>query len=291
MEKCLAFVLGGGGARGAMQIGALRALLEAGFKPDLLVGTSIGAVNATGLALWGVDLAGIDALERAFREVADANLMDPRLARLMLRALFGRPNHHASQRVRGFFIAAGIAPDLRFDQMKDVRLGLIGSDLDSGRPVIYGQDPSQSVLDGLLTSIALPPWFAPVEKDGHIIMDGGALSNLPIEPALTMGATEIIALDLDDPRTEPGSGHSLNQYLGKLAFALSRRHICLESALAEAKGVPIHCIELRSPEVTPIWDFSKCRDLVGIGYDVACHKISGWINDNQPESARLVFMS
>ncbi len=42
MEKCLAFVLGGGGARGAMQVGAFRALFEAGYKPDLLVGTSIG---------------------------------------------------------------------------------------------------------------------------------------------------------------------------------------------------------------------------------------------------------
>ena len=63
MNKCLAFVLGGGGARGAMQVGALRALIEAGLKPDLLVGTSIGAVNATGLALWGVSLAGIEALE------------------------------------------------------------------------------------------------------------------------------------------------------------------------------------------------------------------------------------
>ena len=49
MEKCLAFVLGGGGGRGAMQVGALRALFEAGYKPDLLVGTSIGAVNGAAI--------------------------------------------------------------------------------------------------------------------------------------------------------------------------------------------------------------------------------------------------
>jgi len=68
--------IGGGGARGAMQVGALRALIEAGFRPDLLVGTSIGAVNAAGLALWGVDLTGIEALERAYAQIASANLMD-----------------------------------------------------------------------------------------------------------------------------------------------------------------------------------------------------------------------
>jgi NTE family protein len=65
MEKCLAFVLGGGGARGALQVGALRALFEAGYQPDLLVGTSIGAANAACLAFWGVNMDGIAALERA----------------------------------------------------------------------------------------------------------------------------------------------------------------------------------------------------------------------------------
>src|SRR5512137_1161935 len=111
METCRAFVLGGGGARGALQVGALRALFEAGFKPDLLVGTSIGAVNAAGLALWGVDLAGVEALEQAYQEVAHANLMDPRLARITLRALTGHPNHHASQRAMEYLISKGITPD------------------------------------------------------------------------------------------------------------------------------------------------------------------------------------
>lgn len=274
MKKCLAFVLGGGGARGAMQVGALRALIEAGFKPDLLVGTSIGAVNAVGLALWGTDLAGIEALERAYQGVAGAFLMDVRISRLVLRALSGRPNRRASRRVAEFFITEGITPDLRFDQITNVRLALIGADLDSGQPVIYGQDPGQSILDGLLASIALPPWFAPVEKDGHFIVDGGALSNLPIEPALTMGATKIIALDLNDPATISGIDHALNQYLGKLVFAISRRYVHLETALAEVQGVPVHCIELKSPSATPIWDFSNYKELIQTGYEIAGQMIS-----------------
>ncbi len=63
MNRCLAFVLGGGGARGALQLGALRALLSADIVPDLLVGTSIGAVNAVGLALWSPSLSAIETLE------------------------------------------------------------------------------------------------------------------------------------------------------------------------------------------------------------------------------------
>jgi len=285
MRKCLAFVLGGGGARGAMQVGALRALLEAGYRPDLLVGTSIGAVNAAGLALWGVNLDGVVALEGAYQEIAEANLMDPHLGRLTLRTLSGRPNHHASQRVKEYFIASGISPDLRFYQIKNARLGLIAADLGSGRPVIYGQDPGQSVLDGLMASIALPPWFAPVEKDGQQIVDGGLVSNLPIEPAQAMGATEIIALELDDPRSNPGNDHALIQYLGKLVYALSQRHISLETDLAESKGIPVHCIELRSPQITPIWDFSNYRDLIEIGYETASRRIEIWSKTNQTEFA------
>lgn len=88
---------------------------------------------------------------------------------------------------------------------------MVGANLDAGQPVIYGQDPGQFILDGLLASIALPPWFAPVKKDGHFIVDGGALSNLPIEPALTLGATEMIALDLDDTDSGLVNDGSLNQ--------------------------------------------------------------------------------
>ena len=77
MKKCTAFVLGGGGSRGALQVGAMRALLEAGIAPDLLVGTSIGAGNATGLALWGADLAGLTALEAVWDTISGEQLLDP----------------------------------------------------------------------------------------------------------------------------------------------------------------------------------------------------------------------
>lgn len=273
-KKCLAFVLGGGGARGALQVGALRALLEAGYKPDLLVGTSIGAVNALGLALWGVDLAGVEALDRRWQDTAGADFMDPQLARVFLRQILGRPNTQASQKVVQFFASIGVTPDLRFDQISGVRLALIGADLVSGQPVIYGQDSVQSVLDGLLASIALPPWFAPIERDGQRIVDGGALSNLPIEPALTMGATEIIALDLDDPNlTLLGSeGGPLNQ-LEQLSFAVYRRLVSLETALAEARGVPVHHIALRSPIATYSWDFSNYQELVKTGHEITSRQI------------------
>jgi NTE family protein len=107
MEKCLAFVLGGGGVRGAIQVGALRALFEAGYKPNLLVGTSIGAVNAAGLVFWGTNQDGITALEQAYRKMEEGHLMDQRPDQLVFHALSGRPNRHASQRIADLAISKG----------------------------------------------------------------------------------------------------------------------------------------------------------------------------------------
>jgi NTE family protein len=276
MSESLAFVLGGGGARGAMQVGAIRALLEAGYQPDLLVGTSIGAINAAYLALWGMNLDGVVALERAYQDLAEAHLMDTHLGLMAPRALLDGLHHRASQRAREYFIASGISPDWRFEQVKNVRLALVGADLDSGWPVIYGEDPSQSILDGLLASIALPPWFGPVEKNGQYIIDGGAVSNLPIEPALRMGATEIIALDLNYPVTLPGNTRGPSQFVEKLGFGITQRQVYLEASLAEARGVPVHFMALRSDSSTPIWDFSNHARLIRTGYEIANQRIAQW---------------
>ena len=273
MEKCLAFVLGGGGARGALQVGAFRALFEAGYQPDLLVGTSIGAVNAACLALWGVNTNGIAALEDAYRSMAEGRFMDTP-GRIVWHTLSGRP-FYTSKRTKEFLIAAGLTADVRFDQLKNVRVGLISAEMSSGQLVIYGMDPGQSVLEGVLASCSVPPWFEPIESDEQLIVDGGALSLLPIEPALNMGATEIIALDLSGSPTPSRRIRKFSQ-LEKSIAAFTQREIYLETALAEAKGVPLHYMRLLSNPPIQMWDFSTYRDLIKTGYETASRHISDW---------------
>lgn len=273
MEKCVAFVLGGGGARGALQVGALRALFEAGYQPDLLVGTSIGAANAAALAMWGVNLDGVAALERAYETVVEGQLMDSP-GRLAWHAL-SKQLDYTSRRAREFLIAAGITQGLRFHQIENVRLGLIGADLGSGQPLIFGLDPEQSVLEGVLASCSVPPWFSPIESENQLIVDGGALSNLPIEPALTLGATEIIALDLVRPSMLSGNFRALTQF-DMFISAIYQREINLEIALAEARGVTVRHLKLESPKPPQIWDFSTYKNLIETGYEIAAVEISNW---------------
>ena len=213
--------------------------------------------------------------------------MDPRLARIMLLALSGRSNYYGSRRVEEFIISKGITPDLRFDQVSHAHLALIGADLNLGKPVIYGQDPSQSVLEGIMASIAIPPWFAPLAKDGHTIMDGGALSNLPIEPAMALGATEIIALYLGDPNGMLGIENLQSQQLERLLYSVNHREACLEMALAAARNIPVHYIPLKSSPPTPIWDFRNYRQLFQTGYETMLQEISGWSKRDQSERILL----
>jgi len=271
------FVLGGGGARGALQVGALRALLEAGFQPDLLVGTSVGAINATYLAMRGATLASLGGLIQAWHDAVAADLLPANYLWLTLRVMFNRVGWRPHHRMRDFFVAHGFSPDLRFGDIRGIRLILVAADLNNGRAILYGVDPQQSVLEGLLASTALPPWVHPIEADGHFLMDGGVVSTLPIEPALVQGAREIIALDLADPRQIPlAEAHGFGPFLGRLMNTIEQRQRDMEMALAAARGVPVWHIALQGEQPVAIWDFSHTSELIEQGCVITRREMAHW---------------
>jgi len=273
----VALVLGGGGARGALQVGAIRALLEAGIQPGLLVGTSVGAINATYLAVRGLSLEAVEALVGAWHDAEEADLLPASYLWLTLRVLFDRAGwRRPYHRMRDFFVGQGLSPNLRFGDIQGVRLILVATDLNAGHPVLYGIDPKQSVLEGLLASTAVPPWVRPMQEGERLLMDGGVVSNLPVEAALEQGARAIIALDLADPRIVADGDHGFGPFLGKLMNTVEQRQTDLELALATAWGVPVHHIALRSDEPVPLWDFQHTDDLIARGYEIARLEMAGW---------------
>ena len=270
MDKSLAFVLSGGGSRGALQVGALYALGESGLRPDLLVGTSIGAVNAAFLALNGFAKESMDTLAAAWRTAAGFNPLPKDYVWLTVRAMFGRASNDPSDRVKDLLVAHGLTPELRFGDIKHPRLIVVSSDLNTGQPVLHGELPDDNVLEALLLSTALPPWFRPVRKQGRYLMDGGAVSNLPIEAALKLGATEIVALDLMDMRDVLlGGGEGIGGFLDKLILAVEKRQSDLELQLARARGIPLVYLELVGETPVPMWDFQHTKELIAQGYAIA----------------------
>ncbi len=266
----MAFVLGGGGARGALQAGALRALIERGILPDLLVGVSAGAVNATFVAIHGLSVETIDRLDAAWRSAAEQDLLPSNYIWLTLRSMLRRSWPSPATRIRDFFVASGVTPHLRFSDLTGLpKLIIVSSDLNTGRPVLHGQSPDESVLEALLVSTALPPWAMPVMKQGHYLMDGAVVSSLPIEPALQAGATEIIALDLSDPRDAVAQINGFDLLLSRLTYGVEQRQVDLELDLARARGVPVRYLRLTAPVLLPMWDFRRTGELIMQGYEVA----------------------
>ncbi len=264
----LAFVLGGGGARGALQVGALLALLEAGIRPDIVVGTSIGAVNGTMITVHGFTPEGLDKLIQAWRQAQEVDLLPGDYLRIAMRTMLNRIGRETYlKQMRAFFLENGITPELRFQDFPSPRLYCVATDLNDYRPYIFGLNPKERILDGVMASAAIPPWIPPLHLDKHWLMDGGALSNLPVEPALRVGATEIIALDLFDPRPPADrEARGISTFLDRLLTSLEHRQVTMELALAQARGVPVHHWRLQFWKVVPVWDFRYTEELFQAGY-------------------------
>ena len=100
-------------------------------------------------------------------------------------------------------------------------------------------------------------------------MDGGVVSNLPVEPALKMGAKQIVALDLTDSREVLGQGDRLRLFFDRLIYTVEKRQLDLELQLAEARGIPLLYLDLTGETPIPIWDFQHTDELITQGYDMA----------------------
>jgi NTE family protein len=275
-----ALVLGSGGSRGALQAGAIKALYEMGYSPELITGASIGAANAAFLAVHGFNQSGIEKLLQVWETTIDKDLMPTNLWWQITRAFLRRSKSFSQEQIRMFAIRNGLTPELRFGDLGSVKCYPVASDLDAGLPVVFGRNPEELVLDSVLASMALPPWIAPIEKDGHYFMDGGAVSNLPIEAALMQGASHIIALDLSDPAGGNRTRRNIGNFLTKLDKTVESRHKALEMELAEARGVLVKCISLTVEKPVPFWDFRHSWELIERGYQVTHQAMNGTIFDH-----------
>lgn len=261
----LALVLGGGGARGALQVGAIRALLEEGMVPDMVVGTSAGAANAIFLALYP-DLQSISILEEAWIEASRTELLPANLVRITFYAFLSRTRKWTNRKLENFFASHLPQKDLRFGDLQPIMAYVIAADLNSGSMIVFGDDPTDRVLEALLATTAIPPWIRPLEKNGQFLMDGGLVSNLPIEPALSRGADEIIALDISETRIVEPQAPGFGPFFSKVLLTVGRRQLYLELAMAEVKKIPVHRITLRTDPPVPIWDFNHTEELFEAGY-------------------------
>ena len=230
----VAFVLGGGGKWGAVEVGMLAALADAQITPDLIVGTSIGAVNG---AMFAGDPtpAGIDHLERAWKSLTDSNVLVPR-AHEQLRNLA----RLASSLVSHDAFAGWLATQLPVQQFEDLttRFECVAASIERAAETWFSTGP---LIPALLASSSIPGVFPPVEIDGEHFYDGGLVNSVPISRAIELGASTLYVLQVG--RVEQRLEVPTRWYeAGLVAFEISRRHrfATLHEQLPD--GVTVHLL-------------------------------------------------
>ncbi|MPZ74201.1 MAG: patatin-like phospholipase family protein, partial [Nitriliruptorales bacterium] len=188
----VAFVFQGGGSLAAVQVGMLQALTRAGIRPDLVVGSSAGAVNAVRFAM-SPSSSGVARLVRAWREVQRGDLI-PTRAWNLIGGLSGFRDGVASNVKLGQFLEREIG-NVNLDQTR-IPAYVVATDLASGDPITLSVG---SAVPALLATTALPGLFAPVEIDGRLLIDGGVTADTPILQAEILGSTETYVLSAIGP--------------------------------------------------------------------------------------------
>ena len=178
MKPKIGLALGSGSARGWAHIGVIRALEEAGIRPDVVCGCSIGAF--VGAAYVNGDL---DRLEKWISALAWKDmlgLMDVRLAGGLIKGdkLIAFLEKH--------FVDKNI-------ETLPMPYGCVATDLANGREIWLREG---SVVAAVRASIALPGLFAPVGRDGRLLVDGGLVNPVPVSLCRALGADIVIAVDL-----------------------------------------------------------------------------------------------
>jgi NTE family protein len=243
-EPRTAFVLGGGGVLGAHEVGMLRALAEAGVRPDLVVGTSIGALNGAFVAADpGTAVERLTSLwsDDATREVFGARLW----ARLWTLARSGT-HLHSNEPLRRMLDE--LLPVRTFEELA-VPFQCVAAGIETAMAHWFTSGP---LVPAVLASSAVPGLLPPVRVGDRHYFDGGLVHSIPVGRAVMLGATTVYVLhvgrierDLPPPR-RPWE-------VGMVAFEIARRHRFVRELAAVPDDVVVHVLPTGDPD-PPHWN-------------------------------------
>lgn len=180
-----AFVFAGGGSLGAIQVGALRTLMEAGERPDFVVGASVGALNACYFAA-RPDIEGVLALEAIWRDIRASDVFPFTLSGALawLRGAGGLIPADNLRRLVERHLPVSLL------EQTSVPVHVVATNM-AGAPVCLSKG---AATEAVLASAAIPVAFAPMRIGEDYLMDGAIAGNTPILTAAELGAARIIVL-------------------------------------------------------------------------------------------------
>jgi NTE family protein len=267
----LTFVMSGAANFGAMQAGALEVILDGGMKPEMLVGSSAGALNAIFMAADPSSTRTLQ-LQEMWREAGPDQVGVPKPFIALRRLVQQKDGLIDSSRLAGFLekrLPQGVETFADLEAMKGIKAYVTAVGIDSGALRVFGDDPRDRLIDGAMASSAVPPYFPPWQMEDHRYLDGGVYAKLPLCVAIERGATQIVALDVSYPMGSAVNAHGVVGVSGYSLSLMIQAQAAFEIAWAELTGVPIRILTLEAPSEVPFWDYTKADFLIERGKEIA----------------------
>ncbi len=258
-----ALVLCGGGSKGAVEVGLYQALVELEVSINLVVGTSVGAINGAAIA------AGMSAddLERAWKGLRRRDLFA--LNRQLFWRLVWADSLYDHRSLRKFL--EHVLPVRRFEDLT-IPLIVTGTDFQTGQPVYWRQG---DLLDAIMASVAMPGLFPPQVVRGVQVVDGAITDNVPLDVAVEEGAdTVIVMLCACCERTSRPVRGLLPILRRAVSIAIDRKyHADIQRYAGQARLI---ALEPQTGLEIALLDFRHTDELIAQGYTCALAALKEW---------------
>jgi NTE family protein len=259
-----AFVLGGGGVLGAVEVGMLRALLERDLVPDLVLGTSVGALNGAMVAR-RPDLGVVERLTELWAATAESrDVYGDRPLRTVRRAVSTGTHIYSSQPLR-----ARLEEEFGQTRIEElpVRLEVCAASIERAAEHWFTSGP---IVSAILASAAVPGLLPPAEVDGEHFLDGGLVNSIPVGRAVELGATRVFVLQvgrIDRPLKAP----TRPWQVARVSFEVARRHRFMREMAAIPADVEAHVLPAagtspRDDSLRAHRDFSRVQARIDATY-------------------------
>ena len=266
MQKT-AFVLGGGGALGAVEVGMLQALFERGIVPDLVLGTSVGALNGA-LVARDPSSAVIERLVALWTAVGESRDVYPsQPLRTVRRAMTSGTHVFSSQPLRDRLQEE--FGDVTFEELA-VEFQVCAASIERAAEHWFTSGP---LVPAVVASAAVPGLLPPAQVGDEHYLDGGIVNSIPVGRAAQLGATRIFVLQVgrvDRPLTVPRRPWEV----ARVSFEIARRHRFIRELAELPEGVEAHVLPAagtsgRDDSLFAFRDFSSVAAKIEATYEAS----------------------
>jgi len=269
-----AFVLSGGGSLGAVQVGMLQALAERDVRPDLLIGTSVGAINAAYVAGRGTGVHSLEQLAAIWRGLRCQDVFPLNPLRHVLAVTGARPSLCSNRGLRRL-----LDSHLTYRNLQDapIPVHIVTTNLLSGEEVLLSVgDTARAVL----ASTAIPGVFPAIDDTGRTLVDGGISDNAALSQAVALGADEVYILPAGFAcALERPPGTALGTAMQALTLLIEQRLIIDVAQFAGPGAIKV--LPPLCPVAVSATDFGHAAELI----DRARTATGAWIDSGGPSLA------